>query len=142
MTRSSCFLALGMGSAVSLLLQFSVSMHASCALAAGVTNKAIRGHMGQKTNYMPKGELLHWLNTLLHTDYSRVEQCANGAAYCQVLDSLFTVRNSSLDRKSRGVISMQLCKRPRKDSSSDLFPNPTRGWCFWGDPHSAGDHSS
>lgn len=38
---------------------------------------------------MPKGELLTWLNGLLHLDYTRVEQCSNGAAYCQVLDSLF-----------------------------------------------------
>jgi RP/EB family microtubule-associated protein len=30
------------------------------------------------------------INGLLHLDYTRVEQCANGAAYCQIIDSLFT----------------------------------------------------
>jgi len=28
---------------------------------------------------MPKSELLSWLNDLLKLDYTRVEQCANGA---------------------------------------------------------------
>jgi hypothetical protein len=28
---------------------------------------------------MPKSELLAWLNSLLQLDYTRVEQCSNGA---------------------------------------------------------------
>lgn len=43
----------------------------------------------QRAAFMPKGELLTWLNGLLQLEYTRVEQCSNGAAYCQVLDSLF-----------------------------------------------------
>ncbi|EKX38715.1 hypothetical protein GUITHDRAFT_115262 [Guillardia theta CCMP2712] len=65
--------------------------------------QAIRGQLQQKT-YIPKGELLTWLNGLLSLDYSKVEQCAkyveswgrskfdqcfSGAAYCQVLDALY-----------------------------------------------------
>ncbi len=56
-----------------------------------VMQQALKGQLQHKAHFMPKGELLMWLNDLLKTDYSRVEQCANGAAYCQVLDSLFPV---------------------------------------------------
>lgn len=55
----------------------------------GVMHQAQRGDFQQRASFMPKGELLTWLNGLLHLDYTRVEQCSNGAAYCQVLDSLF-----------------------------------------------------
>ena len=58
---------------------------------SGVMQQALHGQLQHKTLFMPKGELLSWLNQLLKTDYTRVEQCANGAAYCQVLDSLFPV---------------------------------------------------
>ncbi|AMD21934.1 HFR079Wp [Eremothecium sinecaudum] len=34
-------------------------------------------------------ELLSWLNDLLCLNYTRVEQCGNGAAYCQIMDSIF-----------------------------------------------------
>ncbi len=60
-------------------------------LPVSVMQQALKGQLQHKAHFMPKGELLTWLNDLLKTDYSRVEQCANGAAYCQVLDSLFPV---------------------------------------------------
>ena len=56
----------------------------------GVMQQAQRGEMQQRASFMPKSELLAWINGLLQTDYAKIEQCANGAAYCQVLDSLFT----------------------------------------------------
>lgn len=34
-------------------------------------------------------ELLQWLNTTLGLDYSKVEQCGTGAAYCQLMDSIY-----------------------------------------------------
>ncbi|KZT69538.1 microtubule binding protein [Daedalea quercina L-15889] len=34
-------------------------------------------------------ELLAWLNDLLQINYTKVEQCGTGAAYCQVMDSIF-----------------------------------------------------
>lgn len=34
-------------------------------------------------------ELLAWLNDLLQLGYTKVEQCGSGAAYCQILDSIF-----------------------------------------------------
>lgn len=44
-------------------------------------------------------ELLDWLNSLLKLGYTKVEQCANGAAFCQILDCLFpgSVRMSRID---------------------------------------------
>lgn len=33
-------------------------------------------------------ELLHWLNTELGLNYTKVEQCGTGAAYCQLMDSV------------------------------------------------------
>lgn len=34
-------------------------------------------------------ELLQWLNSTLQLDYSKVEQCGTGAAYCQIMDSIY-----------------------------------------------------
>jgi len=34
-------------------------------------------------------ELLQWLNDLLQINYTKVEQCGTGAAYCQILDSIY-----------------------------------------------------
>jgi len=34
-------------------------------------------------------ELLGWLNELLQINYTKVEQCGTGGAYCQVIDSIF-----------------------------------------------------
>uniref|UniRef100_A0A6U4SIQ3 Microtubule-associated protein RP/EB family member 1 n=1 Tax=Hemiselmis andersenii TaxID=464988 RepID=A0A6U4SIQ3_HEMAN len=39
--------------------------------------------------FVGKNELLSWLNELLDLNYSKVEQCANGAAYCQIMDACF-----------------------------------------------------
>ncbi|RMZ81284.1 hypothetical protein DV737_g2558, partial [Chaetothyriales sp. CBS 132003] len=36
-----------------------------------------------------KQELLHWLNSLLQLNMTKVEQCGTGAALCQVFDSIF-----------------------------------------------------
>jgi len=37
--------------------------------------------------FVGKNELLTWLNELLQLNYTKVEQCANGAAYCQIMDA-------------------------------------------------------
>jgi len=34
-------------------------------------------------------DLLAWLNELLQINYTKVEQCGTGGAYCQILDSIF-----------------------------------------------------
>ncbi|KAG8806462.1 hypothetical protein FRC17_004978 [Serendipita sp. 399] len=34
-------------------------------------------------------ELLAWLNELLQINYTKVEQCGTGAAYCQIIDSVY-----------------------------------------------------
>ncbi|KAI0687052.1 calponin homology domain-containing protein [Earliella scabrosa] len=34
-------------------------------------------------------ELLAWLNDLLQINYTKVEQCGTGGAYCQVIDSIY-----------------------------------------------------
>ncbi|RLV90795.1 Protein BIM1 [Spathaspora sp. JA1] len=35
-----------------------------------------------------RNELLQWLNTTLDLNYTKVEQCGTGAAFCQLLDSI------------------------------------------------------
>lgn len=39
--------------------------------------------------FVPKGELIDWVNNLLDLSITRVEQCASGAVYCQIIDALF-----------------------------------------------------
>ncbi|KAJ7476598.1 microtubule binding protein [Mycena latifolia] len=34
-------------------------------------------------------ELLQWLNELLQLNYTKVEQCGTGGAYCQIIDSIY-----------------------------------------------------
>ncbi|KAM6493807.1 Calponin homology domain containing protein [Amanita muscaria] len=34
-------------------------------------------------------DLLAWLNELLQINYTKIEQCGSGAAYCQILDSIY-----------------------------------------------------
>lgn len=34
-------------------------------------------------------ELLNWLNELLHLNYKKIEECGIGAAYCQIMDSIY-----------------------------------------------------
>ena len=41
--------------------------------------------------FVGKNELLSWLNELLTLNYTKVEQCANGAAYCQIMDACYPV---------------------------------------------------
>lgn len=36
-----------------------------------------------------RSELLAWLNASFHLDYTKVEQCGTGAAYCQIIDSIY-----------------------------------------------------
>lgn len=38
---------------------------------------------------MSRNELLQWLNELLALNYNKVEQCGTGAAYCQIIDSIY-----------------------------------------------------
>ncbi|THH31614.1 hypothetical protein EUX98_g2595 [Antrodiella citrinella] len=40
--------------------------------------------MGESRN-----ELLAWVNELLQINYTKIEQCGTGGAYCQILDSIF-----------------------------------------------------
>ncbi|KAH9165932.1 calponin homology domain-containing protein [Lactarius sanguifluus] len=36
-----------------------------------------------------RSDLLAWLNELLQINYTKIEQCGTGAAYCQILDSIY-----------------------------------------------------
>ncbi|KAG5367110.1 Protein BIM1 [Yarrowia sp. B02] len=38
---------------------------------------------------MSRQELVQWVNELLATDISKVEECGKGAIYCQILDSIY-----------------------------------------------------
>lgn len=39
--------------------------------------------------YLGRRELLDWLAESFNIHYDRVEKCASGAAYCQILDAVF-----------------------------------------------------
>lgn len=46
-----------------------------------------------------RSELLAWANELLQINYTKIEQCGTGAAYCQILDSIY--RTFSFNSSSR-----------------------------------------
>ena len=58
------------------------------------------------TTIYSRGELLVWINTLLGLHYTKIEECANGAAFCQIIDCLY-----------RGTIRM---KGVNFDASSEI----------------------
>ena len=39
--------------------------------------------------FVPKTQLLDWVNSLLDLSLTKVEQCASGAVYCQIIDSMY-----------------------------------------------------
>ena len=39
--------------------------------------------------FVGRGELLTWVNDLLQLGLTKVEQCATGAVYCQILDAIY-----------------------------------------------------
>lgn len=52
-------------------------------------------------------DLLAWLNDLLQLNYTKVEQCGSGAAYCQILDSVygtFTSEHLPVCRRDRAIV--------------------------------------
>ena len=38
--------------------------------------------------FVGRAELLEWVNELLGIDYDKVEDTANGAAFCQIIDAI------------------------------------------------------
>ena len=42
-------------------------------------------------------ELIAWINELLQLNYTKVEQCGTGGAYCQIMDSIYSELRSSLE---------------------------------------------
>lgn len=45
--------------------------------------------MMDKAFFVPRGELLDWINGLLQLNVTKIEHLANGAAYCSVIDAVF-----------------------------------------------------
>ena len=39
--------------------------------------------------FVGKGEILGWMNELLDLQLSKIEECATGAVYCQIMDALY-----------------------------------------------------
>lgn len=39
--------------------------------------------------FVSRTEILNWLNDILNIGYSKLDQAANGAAFCQVLDEIY-----------------------------------------------------
>ena len=56
-------------------------------------------------------ELLAWLNDLLQINYTKVEQCGTGGAYCQVIDSVYGQSSPPRPETSDLVTATARCLR-------------------------------
>ncbi|OWZ20709.1 hypothetical protein PHMEG_0004845 [Phytophthora megakarya] len=88
-------------------------------------------------------ELLAWVNEFLETDYTKIEHLADGIAYCQIFDALYTgkVNLQQLNFHARTEMeyernlkllrrTFQLCdirKRRQEASGQSLFQPPIHG---------------
>lgn len=56
-------------------------------------------------------ELIAWLNDLLALNYTKIEQCGSGAAYAQIIDSIYgaCLALSSLMHSSLMVVLQAMC---------------------------------
>ena len=56
-------------------------------------------------------ELIAWLNDLLQLNYTKIEQCGTGGAYCQIMDSIYGEQPSFTTRRRRRDVLMctRLC---------------------------------
>lgn len=59
-------------------------------------------------------ELLAWLNELTESDYPRIENCCDGVAYCQVLDSIEPTLGVPLQKLNFMARSKDECARNLK----------------------------
>ena len=57
-------------------------------------------------------DLLAWLNDLLQINYTKIEQCGSGGAYCQIIDSIYGASSAG-----GGVESVTDC-------CTGVFPRP------------------
>ncbi|TQS33568.1 hypothetical protein Golomagni_06083 [Golovinomyces magnicellulatus] len=57
---------------------------ASCLLLTNTTTISPLATMGES-----RTELINWINELLGFSYTKVEQCGSGAAYAQIIDSIY-----------------------------------------------------
>lgn len=45
--------------------------------------------MMDKAYFVGKGVILQWFNEFLELGLTKIEQCATGAVYCQIMDALY-----------------------------------------------------
>ena len=48
--------------------------------------------------FVGRGELIQWVNELLEVNVTKVEQCATGAIYAQILDAIYIQEHSHFQR--------------------------------------------
>ena len=60
-------------------------------------------------------ELIAWINDLLQVNYTKIEQCGTGGAYCQILDSIYGPSSAWL----RGRALMHGVRRRRADGAGE-----------------------
>ncbi|KAL4500671.1 hypothetical protein ABPG72_003095 [Tetrahymena utriculariae] len=53
--------------------------------------------------FVPKSEILNWINTLLQLNLTKIEQLGTGSVYCQIIDVLYpgTVKMNRINWKAR-----------------------------------------
>ena len=62
--------------------------HAGTTASSTTTTKKMSGiGMMDPAFFVGRNELVMWVNTLLKTKIQKVEQCASGAIYCQIMDA-------------------------------------------------------
>ena len=72
--------------------------------------------MTMKAKNLGRLELLAWINELIDADYPKIENCSDGIAYCQILDSLYPNQPNAVQLQRLNLLAKnkQDCQRNLK----------------------------
>lgn len=74
-------------------------------------------------------DLIAWINDLLQVNYTKIEQCGTGGAYCQIMDSIYGEVLLSAQLLFLTCRFSLVCRRCTHDEGKDEREARVRVYC-------------